>query len=185
MQGNQSWIKFTWAHCDWGTTQQRTWGISKGMMKCSELIRTKLKPGVSDRKDKGEKPRYRNFHWYQEYTVLRRTWEKEKTGSLSSQTLMGAFTYLEVRGTWVAQWLSIYLPLAQVVIPGSWDPVLHQAPYGKPASPSAYVSVSLCLSWVNKFQKKKTPVSIPHQMGLDMHSRESWSICPIKCLEEI
>ena len=39
-------------------------------------------------------------------------------------------------------------PLAQGVIPGSWDRVPHQAPPGEPASPSAYVSapLSLCLS---------------------------------------
>ena len=35
------------------------------------------------------------------------------------------------------------LPLAQGVIPGSWDQVLHRAPRGEPASPSACVSVSL------------------------------------------
>ena len=33
-----------------------------------------------------------------------------------------------------------HLPLAQVVIPGSWDQVLHQASHREPASPSAYVS---------------------------------------------
>ena len=40
------------------------------------------------------------------------------------------------------------LPLVQVGIPESWDPVPHQAPHRKPASPSAYVSASLflCLS---------------------------------------
>ena len=45
--------------------------------------------------------------------------------------------------TWVARWLSIYLPLAPVMILGSWDPVLHQSPA---ASPSTYVSASLCIS---------------------------------------
>ena len=39
-----------------------------------------------------------------------------------------------------------HLPLAQVMIPGSWDRVPHQAPRREPASPSAYVSASLCLS---------------------------------------
>ena len=39
-----------------------------------------------------------------------------------------------------------HLPLAQVVIPGSWDRVLHQAPCREPASPSACVSASLGLS---------------------------------------
>ena len=39
-----------------------------------------------------------------------------------------------------------HLPLAQVVIPGSWDGVLHWAPHREPASPSACVSASLSLS---------------------------------------
>ena len=39
-----------------------------------------------------------------------------------------------------------HLPSAQVVIPGSWDRVLHWVPRREPASPSAYVSASLCLS---------------------------------------
>ena len=39
-----------------------------------------------------------------------------------------------------------HLPLAQVMILGSWDRVLHQAPHGEPASPSAYVSASPCVS---------------------------------------
>ena len=39
-----------------------------------------------------------------------------------------------------------HLPLAQVMILGSWDQVLCRAPYGEPASPSTYVSVSLCVS---------------------------------------
>ena len=38
-----------------------------------------------------------------------------------------------------------HLPLAQVVIPGSWDRVLRQAPHKESASPSAYVSASLSL----------------------------------------
>ena len=38
------------------------------------------------------------------------------------------------------------LPLAQVMIPGSWDRVQHRAPCGEPASPSAGVSASLCVS---------------------------------------
>ena len=36
-----------------------------------------------------------------------------------------------------------HLPLAQGVTLGSWDRVLHRAPRRDPASPSAYVSVSL------------------------------------------
>ena len=40
------------------------------------------------------------------------------------------------------------LPLAQGMTLRSWDPVLHQAPYMEPASPSARVSASLsfCVS---------------------------------------
>ena len=38
------------------------------------------------------------------------------------------------------------LPLAQVVILGSWDRVSHRAPCREPTSPSACVSVSLCVS---------------------------------------
>ena len=46
-----------------------------------------------------------------------------------------------------------HLPLAQGVIPGSWDRVPHQVPHREPASSSAYVSVSLSVSLMNK---KKT-----------------------------
>ena len=38
------------------------------------------------------------------------------------------------------------LPSAQGVILEFWDRVPHQAPYREPASPSAYVSASLCVS---------------------------------------
>ena len=47
------------------------------------------------------------------------------------------------QGTWVA--MVEHLPLAQVMILGSWDQVLHQAPCREPASPCAYVSDSLSL----------------------------------------
>ena len=43
-----------------------------------------------------------------------------------------------------------HLPLAQVMIPRSWDRVLHQAAYREPASPSACVSASLSVSLMNK-----------------------------------
>ena len=43
-----------------------------------------------------------------------------------------------------------HLPLAQVIIQGSWDWVLHQVPCREPASPSAYVSASLCVFLMNK-----------------------------------
>ena len=39
-----------------------------------------------------------------------------------------------------------HLPLAQVMILGSWDGVQHQAPHRELASPSIYVSASLCVS---------------------------------------
>ena len=43
------------------------------------------------------------------------------------------------------------LPSVQVVIPGSWDRVLHQVPHREPASPSAYASASsLSVSLMNK-----------------------------------
>ena len=42
-----------------------------------------------------------------------------------------------------------HLPLAQVVILGSWDRVLHQAPLEEPASPSPCVSASLFVSLMN------------------------------------
>ena len=43
-----------------------------------------------------------------------------------------------------------HMPLAQVVILGSWDRVLHQAPNREPASPPAYVFASLSVSLMNK-----------------------------------
>lgn len=60
------------------------------------------------------------------------------------------------RATWVAQWLSVCLWLrlwSQLL--GSWDLVLHQAPYREPASPSASASVCVCVSGINKYLKKK------------------------------
>ena len=43
-------------------------------------------------------------------------------------------------------WLSgLVSALTWVVIPGSWDPVPHQAPCMEPASPSACVSASVSL----------------------------------------
>ena len=40
-----------------------------------------------------------------------------------------------------------HLPLAQVVILGSWDRVPRWAPHRAPASLSAYVFASLCVSY--------------------------------------
>ena len=42
---------------------------------------------------------------------------------------------------------------AQVMIPGSWDQVPHQAPRRESASPSTYVSASLCVSLKNFLNK--------------------------------
>ena len=49
---------------------------------------------------------------------------------------------------WDAPGVSVveHLPLAQIMIPESWDRVPHRAPHEEPASPSAYVSASLCVS---------------------------------------
>ena len=47
------------------------------------------------------------------------------------------------------------LPLAQGVILESWDQVLHWASCMESASPSAYVSASLCVSFMNKYIKSK------------------------------
>ena len=44
---------------------------------------------------------------------------------------------------WVVSSVVEHLPLAQGMILGSWDGVPHWAPHREPASPSAYVSVSL------------------------------------------
>ena len=52
-------------------------------------------------------------------------------------------------GTWLASMVE-HLPLAQVVIPGSWDQVPHQDPHREPASPFAYASASLCVFLMNK-----------------------------------
>ena len=43
-----------------------------------------------------------------------------------------------------------HLPLAQGMIPGSRDGVLHQVPHWEPASSSAYVSISFSVSLMNK-----------------------------------
>ena len=77
-------------------------------------------------------------------------------GSSRRQGVRPQLQIKEWRGIWVAQWLSIYLPLAQGMIPGSWDQVLHWAPCRESASPSAYASAYL--SQINKqnlFKKKK------------------------------
>ena len=38
-----------------------------------------------------------------------------------------------------------HLPLVQVMVPGSWDQVPHRTPCMELASPSAWVSASLCV----------------------------------------
>ena len=42
------------------------------------------------------------------------------------------------------------LPLAQGVIPESWNRVSHQDPFREPASPTGCVSTSLSVSLMNK-----------------------------------
>ena len=42
------------------------------------------------------------------------------------------------------------LPLPQVVFLGAWNGVQHRAPCREPASPSAYVSASVCVCLMNK-----------------------------------
>ena len=46
-----------------------------------------------------------------------------------------------------------HLPLAQVMILGSWEQVPQQTPPKDPASPSAYVSDFLSVSFMNKYIK--------------------------------
>ena len=48
-----------------------------------------------------------------------------------------------------------HLPLSQGVILEFWDRVPHRAPCMEPASTSAYVSASLCVSLMNKEVKSK------------------------------
>ena len=48
-----------------------------------------------------------------------------------------------------------HLPSVQVLILGSWDWVPHWALREESALPSAYVSASLCLSWINKYNLLK------------------------------
>ena len=57
-----------------------------------------------------------------------------------------------------------HLPLAQVMVPGFWDRVPHRDPHREPASPSAYVSVSVCVCVSHEqikyiFKKHITPIS--------------------------
>ena len=62
-----------------------------------------------------------------------------------------------------------HLPSAQDVILGSWDQVLCRAPWKEPASPSACISASLCLSmnkWIKSLKKRKFGkvmwLAVPH-----------------------
>ena len=56
------------------------------------------------------------------------------------------------------------LSLAQVVILGSWDRVLHQAHQKEPAFSSAYVSAPLSVSFMNK-QNLKNKVTTLGRLG--------------------
>ena len=51
---------------------------------------------------------------------------------------------------------SVVESLAQGMILGSQDQVPHQAPYGEPAFPSAYLCLSLCVSHESIFLKMKS-----------------------------
>ena len=62
-------------------------------------------------------------------------------------------------GAWVAQSVN-YLPLAQVTIPGSWDPALHWAPRSVESLllplPLPFPFSLLMLSLLNKLNLKTT-----------------------------
>ena len=60
------------------------------------------------------------------------------------------------------------LPFAQVVIPESLDQSSHWAFHRESASPSAYVSASLCLSWINKIFKKRKKENCTQYMVTSM-----------------
>ena len=70
----------------------------------------------------------------------------------SDQNGLGASSPLNTSIPWDARVAQVveHLPLAQLMILGSWDQVLHPAPHRKPASPSAYISAFLCVSLMNK-----------------------------------
>ena len=74
---------------------------------------------------------------------------------------------------WLSGWASV---LAQVRILGFWDPVLHQVPCRKPTSPSAYVSASLCLSWINRILKKKKEQKLNRNTSSRIGDNEMGSI---------
>ena len=71
------------------------------------------------------------------------------------------------------------LSLAQGVIPGSWDRVLYHDPHRESASPSAYVSASVCVCLMNKFFKKSlkkgqnlcTTIKLGWRRGVVFNSR--------------
>ena len=65
-------------------------------------------------------------------------------------TVEACAKHIRSLGPWVARWLSICLPSAQVVIPGPWNQVSLQVARRESASPSAYVSASLSVSLMNK-----------------------------------
>ena len=72
------------------------------------------------------------------------------------------------------------LPLAQGMIPGSWDRVPHWAPRGEPASP-AYVSASLSgsLSCIKKYNLKKKKKRTQGRCFLEMHPRDRYGTKPV------
>ena len=78
-------------------------------------------------------------------------------------------------------------PSAQGVILKTWDRVPRQAPCIEPASPSAYVSASVCMcfSWINKIFKKNKDHSYcymkgnPSLQGRKSHRPFSGPSCPL------
>ena len=67
---------------------------------------------------------------------------------MTDNRLVSVIYKKHLQGHLVAQWLSICL--SSTFILGSWDQVPHWVPGREPASPSDYVSDSLCVSFANK-----------------------------------
>ena len=83
------------------------------------------------------------------------------------------------------------LPLARVVVPGSWDQVPHWAPCRKPASPSACVSVSLMNKKIQfpgegmwHFLRQQRPLEAALCYGVQPHPEPRagrWPLCGGAC----
>ena len=86
--------------------------------------------------------RIKSLEGFQGLALRKAAFQKIITDSFSK--LQHFFKNENYWEAWVAQWL--YMPLAQGVILGSRVQVPHWASCEEAASPSAYVSASLCLS---------------------------------------